>query len=254
MSALVDRKAAVGVAVVGEAHVEAVADDEVLQALDVGRAAVDVDVEAVGRVVDDVRLGAHGVEDRLGDRGGRAVGAVETDLDALHREAAGGDQVRDVAVAALHVVDRAADGVLRGQRHLELAVDVVLDLLEDVLVHLVALGVDELDAVVGVGVVRRGDHDAAVEGALGGLVGEAGRGDDVQHVGVGAGGDEAGDERALEHVARATRVLAKDDAGLLALAGAVVPADEPADLIGVVHAEALVGPAAESISAEVLHE
>ena len=97
----------------------------------------------------------------------------------------------DVAVATLHVVDGAADGVAGGQRHLALAVDVVLDELKDVLVHLEALTVDQLDAVVGVGIVGGGDHDAAVKRAVDDLEGDARSGDDVEHVGVGAGGNQA---------------------------------------------------------------
>ena len=195
VAALVHRQTAIGVTVIGKAHVQAVLHHEVLQALDVGGAAVHVDVEAVGGVVDDVRLGAQGVKDRTGHRACRAIGAVEANLVALQRESAAGNQAGDVAVTALHVVHRAADGILGGQRHLTLAVDVVLDQLEDLLVHLVALVVNELDAIVGIGVVARGDHDAAIEPAVHNLVAHARRGDDMQHVGVGTAGHEAAHER-----------------------------------------------------------
>ena len=161
--------------------------------------------------------------------------------------------MRDVAVAALHVVDRAADGVAGRQRHVDLTVDEGLDELEDILVHLVAVAVDELDAVVGVGVVGGADHDAAVKAAVNRLVGDAGGGDDVQQVGVGTGGHEAGNEGALEHVARAARVLAHHDAGLALLARAVVPAHVAADQIRVVDGQPLVRRAAEAIGAKVLH-
>ena len=103
--------------------------------------------------------------------------------------------MRDVAVAALHVVNGTANGVTGGERNLELAVDVVLDLLEHVLVHLVALAVHELDAVVREGVVACGNHDAAVKAAIDDLIRNARRGDDVQHVGVGATGNQACDQR-----------------------------------------------------------
>ena len=253
VAALVHGNAAVGVAVVGKAHVEALLDHVATQAVDVGGAAVHVDVEAVGRVVDHANVGAKGIKDGLGHGGRGTVGAVQANLHALQREVRARDEVRDVAVAALHVVNGAADGVAGGQGHLHLAVNVVLDLLEDVLVHLVALAVDELDAVVGVGVVARGDDDAAVEIAVDGLVRHAGRGDDVQQVGVGAGGHQAGNERGLKHVAGATGVLAHHDAGLLLLARTVVPAHKAADLEGVLDVEPLVGAATEAIGAKVLH-
>ena len=219
-----------------------------------GGTTVDVDVEAVGGIVDHVGLGAHSVEHRTGDRRRRAVGTVQADLDALHREAAGGDEVGDVAVTPLHVVDGAADGVTCCERNLQLAVDVVLDLLEDVLVHLVALGVYELDPVVGIGVVRGRDHDAAIEASVGRLEGKARGGDDVKRVGVRSRGHETRDQRALEHVAGATRVLAQDDAGLAAPARAVVPTHIAPYLEGVVNVEPLVGTAAKAIGSKVLHE
>jgi hypothetical protein len=90
----------------------------------VGAAAVHVDVEAAWGVVDHVGLGTHGIEHRTRDGGRRAVRAVEADLHALHAEAARRDEVRYVAIASLHVVHGAANGVTRGQGDVELAVDV----------------------------------------------------------------------------------------------------------------------------------
>ena len=91
MAALVDGQAAVCVAIVGKADVQAVLNNKALQALDVGGAAGDVDVVAVGGVVDHVGLRTQGVEDRTSDARGRTVGAVQADLHALQREAAAGD-------------------------------------------------------------------------------------------------------------------------------------------------------------------
>ena len=252
-AALVHRKATVGVAVVGEPHVEALLDHMAAQAVDVRGAAVDVDVEAVGRVVDHAHVGAERVEHGLGNRARRAVRAVETHLDALEREVGARDEERDVAVAALHVVDRAADLVARGERHLAGAVDVALDQLEHVVLHLVAVGVHELDAVVGIGVVARADHDAAVKAAVHGLVGHAGRGDHVQQVGVGTTRHQAAHQRRFEHVARAARVFAHDHAGLLARACTVIPPHIAPDLERMLDGEVAVGLAAESVGAEVLH-
>ena len=48
VAALVDRDAAVGVAVVGKTHVEPLLNHVAAQAVDVGGTAVDVDVQAVG--------------------------------------------------------------------------------------------------------------------------------------------------------------------------------------------------------------
>ena len=86
-AALVDGEAAVGVSVVGEAHVETLLDHEGAELLDMRGTAVHVDVEAVGGVVDHVGLGTKGVEDGARDARGGTVRTVETDLEALEGEA-----------------------------------------------------------------------------------------------------------------------------------------------------------------------
>ena len=82
-AALVHGQAAVGIAIVGKAHIQALLHHVALQALNMRRAAVDIDVKAVGRGIDHAHIGAQCVEHRLGHRGCRAVGAIDADLDAL---------------------------------------------------------------------------------------------------------------------------------------------------------------------------
>ena len=81
--ALVHGQAAVGIAVVGKAHVQALLHHMALQTLHMRGAAVDVDVKAIGRGIDHAHVGTERVKHRLGHRGSRAVGAVDTDFDAL---------------------------------------------------------------------------------------------------------------------------------------------------------------------------
>ena len=90
-------------------------------------------------------------------------------------------------------------------------VEVRLDRLLELVGQLAAGAVEELDAVVVVGIVRGADDDAEVAVEALHQVGDAGRRQrpDQQH--VDAGGDEAGLERGLEHVARQARVLADQD-------------------------------------------
>ena len=82
-AALVHGQAAVGIAVVGKAHVQALLHHVALQTLHMRGAAVDVDVKTIRRGIDHAHVGAQRVEHRLGHRGRRAVGAVDADLDAL---------------------------------------------------------------------------------------------------------------------------------------------------------------------------
>ena len=82
-AALVHGQAAVGIAVIGKAHVQALLHHVALQTLHMRGAAVDVDVKTIRRGIDHAHVGAQRVEHRLGHRGRRAVGAVDADLDAL---------------------------------------------------------------------------------------------------------------------------------------------------------------------------
>ena len=144
--------------------------------------------------------------------------------------------------------------VTRGQRNFALAIDVILDELQHVLVHLKAVAVDELNAVIAKRVVARTDHDAAIEAALDGLMRHARRWDHVQHVGVRTTRDQAAHQRRLEHVARTTRVFAHDHACLALAVGAVIPAHKAADLISVLHRQPNVGLATKAVGAKVLHK
>ncbi len=81
------------------------------------------------------------------------------------------DQVAHVAVAARHIVHGAADmlPVGKGQlrpvliKDMEFAVNVVLHQQQSFLRHFFAVAIDQLDAVVVVGVMAGGNHDAAVK-------------------------------------------------------------------------------------------
>ena len=252
-AALIHGQAAVGIAVVGKAHVQALLHHVALQALHMRGAAVHIDVKAIGRGVDHAHVSTQRVEHRLGHRGCRAVGAVETDLDALQRKVRACDERGNVAVAALHVVHRGANVVARSQRHLALAINIVLDELQHVLVHLKAVAVDELNAVIAKRVVARTDHDAAIEAALHGLMRYTRRGDHVQHIGVRTARDQATHQRRLEHITRATRVLTHDDARLALAVGAVIPAHKTANLISVLYRQPNVSLTAKAVGAKVLH-
>ena len=201
MATLVNCQAAVSVTIVGKAHVKAILDHKTLQLVNVGGAAINIDVEAVWSVVNNVGLGTQSVKDRTSNTRSCTVSTIQANLQALQAKAAARNKAGDVAVAALHVINRAADAVTRCQRYVKLAVNVSLYLLKDVLVHLVALFVDQLDAVIGKGVVGRSNHDAAVKGTVYYLVANARRWNDVQHVRVSTGSNQARDKRRLKHVA-----------------------------------------------------
>ena len=201
MAALVNCQAAVSVTIVGKAHVKAILNYKTLQLVNVGRTAINIDVEAVWSVVDNMRLGAQGVKDRASNTRSCAVSAIQANLQALEAKTAASNKAGDVAVAALHVINRAANAVTGCQRNVKLAVNIGLYLLKDVLVHLVAVFVDQLDAVIGERIVGCSNHDATVKGTVYYLVANARRRNDVQHVRVSARSNQARDKRGLKHIA-----------------------------------------------------
>ena len=209
-----------------------------------------VDIQAVRLVPDDVGIRTKGVENALRNHPGAAVGAVQADLHVLVGVGRKADEVAYVSVPAGGIVHRPAYIRACGVRQLGyFAVEVFFYLVEDGLLHLLALGVEELYSVVSVGVVARAYHDAAVEVVHTRDVRHAGRRRDVQQVGVRSGGGQPRRQRALEHIARAPGVLAYDY--LCLVFPAVVPADETAYLEGVLGGQVHVGLAAEAVSSEI---
>ena len=264
LALFVHRQAPVRVAVKGEACVQTVFHHKLLQALNVGGAGIGVDVVAVGLVVDDIGLGAQGIEHGFCNVPGAAVGAVQTDAQALKGVEPQADQIADVPVSAGHIVHRPANLLPFGggkllpaaAEALQISVNVALNQGDDGLVHFFAGAVDELDAVVVVGVVAGGDHNAAVEALSADDEGHAGGGGYVQQVGIRAGGHQTAHQAVLKHIAGTAGILADDDSRRIvgtgpALQLAIVPAQETPHLEGVVGSQGYVGFAAEAVSAKV---
>ena len=208
-------QAAVGVAVVGHAHVRPDRRDIVLQLLGVGGAAVVVDVEAVRGGVDDDDLGAGGPQRGRTDDGGGAVGGVDDDAQAGQVSGDGVDEVVDVVLIRDGLpLDDAAD-VGAGGAVVDLAQE-GLDLVLDGVGELVAAAGDELDAVVREGVVGGGDHDAQLDVLGGRQVGDRRGGQDAHAGDVDAGGGQARADGVVEELSGGAGVTAHDRAGAAA--------------------------------------
>ena len=246
-------QAAVGVAVEGKAHIQSVETDVLLQVLDVRRAAVTVDVRAVGRVADHIGVRAECIKDVFGHHPRAAVGAVKTDLHALVRVRGQADKIADIAVAAGGIVLRTADIRPRGKRDLLITVEIRLDLIDDALLHLFTGAVEQLDAVVLVGVVAGADHDAAVKIVRANDIRHARRRRDMHKIGVRARGRQAGGQGIFKHIAGSAGIFADHDRALVL--PAVIPAEKPADPVGVFHGQVNVGLTAEAVGTEIFgHE
>ena len=265
ISLFIHTQATISIAVIGKTNVQTLFNHEFLQAFDVGRASVIIDIRTVRLCIDDVGISSQRVEHRFGNIPGTAVGAVQTDLHALKGVDTEADQVAHVAVAAGHIVHSAANvlTVSKGQlrpvliEHMKFAVDVVLYQQQNLLRHLLAIAVDQLDAVIVVRIMTGRNHDAAVEVIHAGDVCHRRRGGDVQQIGICAGSGQTCDQAVLEHIRAATGILANDDTGRLVVAVTltehiIIPAQKTTNLVGMVGSQSNSSFSTEAIGSKIL--
>ena len=215
---LVDDDDPVGVAVEGDADVGTYLMHLLLQSGRMGRAAFLVDVETVGFDVDGDNLGAE-FPQRLGRHlVGGAVGAIDNDPQARQRHRARQGALGELDVAVVDTIDAlgAAEPVRIGERQLDIPVQHPLDALLDLVGELVAVGTEQLDAVVVVGIVRGRDHHADVGAQRAYQHGDRRRRDRAKQEYVHAGGAQARHHCVLDHIAGKSCVLAEHDAVAMA--------------------------------------
>ena len=214
---LVDEKAAVGIAVEGNADVVAARDDLGRKIVKMRRAAALVNVHAVRLAVDKVAEAAETAEELRRGRGRRAVRAVHKHAQAGKVTLDGAGKMIDVRLARLaQAVAQHADLAVRGSG-IDVGEDLLLHLLFDGVGQLVALLVEDLDAVVLIRIVRGGDDNARVRALEHGEIRDRRRRQHAERHHIAADGADACNERTFEHIGRNARVLADRDDRLSAL-------------------------------------
>ena len=124
-------------------------------------------------------------------------------------------------------------------KDMELSVNVVLYQQQDFLGHLLAVAVNQLNAVIIVGIVAGGDHNATVEVIYTSDVRHRrGRGD-MEQIGIRTRSSQPSDKAVLKHIGAAASVFANDNASRVGITIAftqcvIIPAQEAANLIGVI--------------------
>ncbi len=219
-----------------------------------GTAAVLVDVQAVRRIVDDVSVCPQRIEHSLCTGAGGAVGAVQCHLHALEGLGGQGNEIADVAVPSCREVHGAADPIPAGQRHLRgSAVQVVLNFRNHVIGELLAVLIDDLDAVVIVGVVGGRDHNAAVKILRSHNVAYGRGGGHMHQIRIGSRRRNARRNGVLKHIAGTPGVLADHDTALLALLQffLIVPAQELTHAKGAVRCQNHIGLSPVSVCSEI---
>ncbi len=254
MALLVADDHPVRVAVQGDADVAAIALDRFRHGLGMGRAALSVDVQAVRLHPDGEDLGAQLVQGRRRHAVARAVGAVDGDAQALEAEPLGEGLFGDFDIAGRRVVDPLDPAQLvRGRQVLiQGLVHHGFDLQLDLVRQLVAVRPEQLDAVVGVVVVRGRDHDAQIGAHRAGHHRHARRRQGAEGAHVHADAGQARHQRRLDHIAGQARVLADHHQMATVVVGAEQPPGGQADAQGHLGRHRMgVGPAANAIGAEV---
>ena len=198
---LIHAQAAVSVTIEGKANVQALLHHELLQTLNMRRASIGVDVRAIRFVIYDIGISTQGIENALSDIPAGTIGAVQADLDTFEGIDTQRDQITHVTVASGHIIHSAADMLTMSERQLrpvlvkymELAIDVVLYQQQGLLRHFLAVAVDQLDAVIIVGIVAGRDHDATVKVIHTSNVSHRRRGRNVQQISICARSSQTSD-------------------------------------------------------------
>ena len=201
--------------------------------------------------VDRHDLGAGALQGPRAGLPGRALGAVEHDLEPDERVVDGADQVGDVVVDRPLV--RPDPAHLAAPRPFPRLVQPALDRDLDRVVELEAAAGEELDAVVGHRVVGGGEHHAEVGAEGAGEVGDARRRQHAEQQHVDAGRGEARHDGGLQELARDPGVATDDGERAVPLEVAAVGQDVrrgDGQVQGQLSGEVTVGQAPDPVGAE----
>ena len=181
-------QAAVCIAVVSKADVALILYHKLLQTTNVCRSSIVVNVRTIGLCVDDKCFCSKCVKNGLCNIPGRAICTVKRNLNTLEGIDAKRNQITHIAISARHIVNCTTNMVTRGKRKLvprlskqiQLSIQIVFYQIDGFLIHLFSVPVDEFDAIVVVGIMTCGNHNAAVKLIHTGNVGHGRRGGDVE--------------------------------------------------------------------------
>ena len=242
---------AVRVPVEGQTYVRAQLPHQLAQPLGVGGAAVLVDVGAVRLMVVGGYLRAQLLQHRRGHLVAGALGAVHHNVQPVQAHAGGLLGKVDVAALGVALAHRSAHALADGQL-LALGQTVLHNLLDLVLNgvgQLVALAVEELDAVVFDGIVAGGDHRARVRLIVAGQVGDGRGGQHVHQHGPRTHGADARHQRALQHFTADAGVPPHQDGRAVDVAGQHA-GRRLAQLEGQLACQILIGDAPHAVGTE----
>ena len=253
LALLVAGKAAVRVAVKGDAAVEAARDDRLFEVIEVGAAHALVDVLTIRLHAQEGALGTQTGEQLLGHGSGSAVCAVDADVQA-------GQIAVDGLVQVVHIVLQAVVAAVHAA-HLRTGLQfdaraVVINVDFDLVLHLVGQLVagagKNFDAVELHRVVGGRDHDAGVCIVFAHQIGHGRRGQHTQALHVGTHAAQARGQGRFQHVAGLAGVLADEDARAAAGAASQHSGSAAADLHGQLTGQISARHTAHAVGSKIL--
>ena len=146
--------------------------------------------------------------------------------------------------------------VPRLSKQIQLSIQIVFYQIDGFLIHLLAVAVDEFDAVVVVGIMTCGNHNAAVKLIHTGNVGHGRRGGDVKKISIRTRGYQSSHKRVLKHIGAAAGILANHNSSrrrviVLTLQFSIIPAKKPANLVCVIGGEIDSGFTAKAVCSKI---
>ena len=210
LAALVADHHPVRVAVEGYADVGAILLHRPDHGLGVGRPAFFVDIHAVGRNPHRNDLGAEFIEGHRRDLIRCAIGAIDHDPQTRQIQAAGKGRLGDFHIARLAVIDPGHPTQVSrlGEALMEALIHQGLNFQFPLIRQFVAAGAEQLDPVVGEGVVRGRNHHAEISAQGPGHHGHARGRHGPKQTNIHAHAGEAGHQGGLNHIAGQTGILA----------------------------------------------
>ena len=179
------------------------------KAVQVCGAAVIVDVHAVRLAVDKIDIAVESPEQLRRRGGGCAVGAVHQHAKSRKVAFDRAGEMVDVRFLRLREsVAQYADLIMRRDGDRLVTEELFLDFRLCLIRQLVALFVEDLDAVVLIGIVRRGDNDACVRTFQNRQIGNRRRRQHAERHHIAADGANTCNKRAFEHIRRDACILA----------------------------------------------
>ena len=251
VSEFINAQTAVGIAVVCETNIQSLFHNELLQSLNMRTARIAIDIRAIRFGIHHISLCSERIKHRSRNVPSASVGTVQTYLHPLKGMNAEGYQITDITIATLDIIYRTANRILRSvRRNSRLAVQEILNARDGCIIHLLAIAVDEFNAVIVIRIVARRNHDTTIKTVTLSDVGHGRSCRYVQEVSVGARRGNPCGKRVFQHVRRATCVLTNYDAPT-AIGSTEVPTEEASYFKSMFRGEIHICLAAKAVCSEI---